>query len=60
MLVSTILYYVLFTATYAVRVFFNAGIMKGYETHYPNPNPCSKPTTRIFWGDQMLHTITLI
>ena len=21
-------------------------IMKGYETHYPNPNPCSKPTTR--------------
>ena len=22
--------------------------LKGYETHYPNPNPCSKPTTRIF------------
>ena len=21
---------------------------KGYETHYPNPNPCSKPTTRFF------------
>ena len=22
--------------------------MKGYETHYPNPNPCSKTTTRFF------------
>ena len=33
------------------------GSMKGYETHYPNPNPCSKPTTRFFRYPVWQHTL---
>ena len=34
-----------------IFIFRTSGLgnrLKGYETHYPNPNPCSKPTTKIF------------